>query len=75
MQEENKYRMTVAWSDVDDAWIAEVPELAGCVADGATPQEAVAAAMVAIDRWLRIASEEGWPIPAPQPYDIAINAS
>lgn len=68
MQNGEKYRMTLAWSDEDQAWIAEVPELRGCVADGATPQEAVANIVEAIDRWLRIAHEEGWLIPAPQHY-------
>lgn len=68
MQAQEKYRITLAWSDVDNAWIAEAPELAGCAADGTTPQEAVDNVLQAIDRWLRIAHEEGWQIPIPQPY-------
>ena len=36
----NKYEVIIYWSDEDDAFVAEVPELAGCMADGATHQEA-----------------------------------
>lgn len=68
MPNQNTYRITLAWSDEDQAWIAEVPELAGCAADGATPQAAVDHIVAAIDRWLRIAHEEGWTIPVPQHY-------
>jgi predicted RNase H-like HicB family nuclease len=68
MQNVAKYRITLAWSDEDQAWIAEAPELLGCAADGTTPQEAVANILDAIERWLRIAHEEGWSIPTPQHY-------
>jgi len=71
MQPQEKYRIALAWSSEDQAWIAEVPELAGCAADGSTPQEAIEHIFEAIDRWLRIAQEEGWSIPGPQYYSHA----
>ena len=61
-----KYGIILYWSDEDKAFIAEVPELAGCAADGATRQEALANVEVAISEWLETASELGRPIPAPK---------
>jgi predicted RNase H-like HicB family nuclease len=71
---ERKYRIILSWSKEDNAWIAEVPELLGCAADGATPTEAVTNVQAAIDRWLAIAREEGWQIPEPQPYTTPASA-
>ena len=62
----NKYEVIIYWSDEDQAFIAEVPELAGCVADGATYQEAVANAEIAIQEWIETAKELGRPIPEPK---------
>jgi predicted RNase H-like HicB family nuclease len=56
----------VRWSNEDEALIAEVPELAGCEADGATRQEALAEAEAAIAQWLDTARELGRPIPEPK---------
>ena len=61
-----KYEMILYWSDEDGAFIAEVPELPGCAADGATRQDAVAAAEVVISEWLETARELGRPIPEPK---------
>jgi len=61
-----KYEIILYWSNEDDAFIAEVPELAGCAADGATHQEALAAAEVVIAEWLETARELGRSIPEPK---------
>ena len=54
------------WSDEDQSFIAEVPELAGCAADGATRQDALANVEVVIAEWIETAKELGRPIPAPK---------
>ena len=61
-----KYEIILYWSGEDDAFIAEVPELAGCAADGATRQEALANIEVIIAEWLETARELGRPIPQPK---------
>ncbi len=61
-----KYEVIIYWSDEDDAFIAEVPELAGCAADGATYQEAVANVEVIMGEWIETAREQGRPIPEPK---------
>lgn len=61
-----KYEVIIYWSNEDNAFIAEVPELAGCMADGATYQEALANAQVIISEWIETASELGRPIPEPR---------
>ncbi len=53
-------------SDEDQAFIAEVPELPGCAADGSTYQEALSNAEVVINEWIETAKELGRPIPAPK---------
>ena len=58
--------MIIYWSAEDNAYLVEVPELAGCLADGATYQEAVAQAEIIIDEWLATARELGRPIPEPK---------
>ena len=63
---ENKYETIIYWSEEDSAFIAEVPELAGCMADGATPQEALANAGQIVKEWLETAKEEGRLIPMPK---------
>jgi predicted RNase H-like HicB family nuclease len=55
-----------AWSQEDQAFIAEVPELPGCVADGKTYREALTNVEVIIQEWLETAKELGRPIPAPK---------
>lgn len=62
----NKYEVIIYWSDEDQAFIAEVPELAGCAADGATYQEALANVEVIIQEWIETAKELGRPIPQPK---------
>ena len=62
----SKYEVIIYWSDEDGAFIAEVPELAGCMADGVTYQEAVANVEIAIQEWIETAKELGRPIPEPK---------
>lgn len=61
-----KYELILYWSEQDQAFIAEVPELPGCAADGATYQEAVANVEVVIQEWIETAQELGRPIPKPR---------
>ncbi len=61
-----RYEVIIYWSDEDHAFIAEVPELPGCAADGATYQEAVSNAEVVIQEWLETARELGRSIPEPK---------
>ena len=61
-----KYEIILYWSKRDNAFIAEVPELAGCAADGATYQEALANAEVVIREWIETARELKRPIPEPR---------
>jgi len=60
---ESKCRIVVRWSDKDGAYIAEVPELPGCMADGPTRQEAVTNVERAIQEWIETAKGLGRPIP------------
>lgn len=62
----NKYEVIIYWSDEDQAFIAEVPELPGCAADGATYQEALANVEVIIQEWIDTAKELGRQIPQPK---------
>ncbi len=64
MAQEPKYEIDIFWSDEDDAYIANVPELAYCSAWGETYDEALAEAQVAIRGHLRVLRETGRPIPA-----------
>lgn len=61
-----KYELIIYWSEVDQAFIVEVPELPGCVADGETYQEAVQNVEVVIQQWIETAQELGRPIPEPK---------
>jgi predicted RNase H-like HicB family nuclease len=61
-----RYELIVYWSAEDQFYIVEVPELPGCMADGATYQEAVANAEVVIGEWIQTARELGRPIPEPR---------
>jgi predicted RNase H-like HicB family nuclease len=61
-----KYEIILYWSDEDEAFIAEVPELAGCAADGATRQEALANAETVIAEWIETATQLERTIPEPK---------
>ena len=58
-----KYEIILYWSEEDNAYLAEVPELAGCMADGATAKEALANVEVIIAEWIETAKALGRDIP------------
>lgn len=62
----SKYEIIIYWSKEDDAYIAEVPELAGCKSDGKTYNEALQNVEVIINEWIETATELNRPIPAPK---------
>ncbi len=61
-----KYELIIYWSDEDQAFVVEVPELPGCMADGKTYEQAVANAKVVIDHWIETARELNRPVPEPK---------
>lgn len=61
-----KYEIIIYWSQSDEAFIAEVPELSGCAADGKSYKEALANVEFIINEWIETAQELGRPIPAPR---------
>jgi predicted RNase H-like HicB family nuclease len=61
-----KYELIIYWSAADEAFIVEVPELLGCVADGETYQDAVKNVEIVIQEWIETAQELGRPIPEPK---------
>ena len=62
----HKYERIIYWSEDDKAFLVEVPELPGCMADGATPAEALENAEIVISEWLEVARERGQEIPEPK---------
>ena len=62
----SKHQLIIYWSDEDQVFVAEVPELAGCAAHGESPEAALAQAQEAITLWLDTAREFGDPIPTPK---------
>jgi predicted RNase H-like HicB family nuclease len=62
----HKYEIIIHWSREDQTFIAEVPELPGCMAHGDTPQAALAHAQEAIQLWIDTAKEFGDPVPEPK---------
>ena len=68
------YHVNVFWSQEDECWIADVPDLKPCSAHGDTPAEAVGAVQIAIKFWLETAREVSLPIPEPR-YRPAIYAA
>lgn len=57
------YHINVFWSDEDDCWIADVPDVQYCSAHGETPDEAIREIQIALVLWLDVAREHGDPIP------------
>lgn len=66
MANELRYEVIIYWSEPDQSFIAEVPELPGCAADGASYQEALAAVEVVVAEWIETAKELGRQIPKPR---------
>jgi predicted RNase H-like HicB family nuclease len=61
-----KYEIIIYWSNEDQAFLAEVPELPGCMADGKTYRAALANAEKVMKEWIETAKETGKPIPEPK---------
>lgn len=61
-----KYEMVVYWSEDDEAYIVEVPELPGCMTDGRTYEEAIKNSLTVIREWIETAKELGREIPEPK---------
>jgi len=68
---ENRYEVIIFWSDEDDAFVADVPELPGCMAHGSTHEEALRNAQEAMALWLESAIELGRSIPHPKGRRLA----
>lgn len=62
----NKYEIIIYWSEEDQVYVAEIPELPGCSAHGASQETALANAQEAIGLWIDTAREFGDPIPEPK---------
>jgi len=62
----HKYEIILYWSEEDGAFVAEVPELAGCAAHGDSPDSALASCQAAIDLWIDTAKEFGRSVPEPK---------
>jgi predicted RNase H-like HicB family nuclease len=61
-----KYEVVISWSPDDEAFIARIPELPGCAADGATQEEALANVQIVAREWVETARELGRAIPPPR---------
>ncbi len=59
------YHINIFWSESDECYVADIPDLAFCSAFGGTPEEALREVQVAKELWLEVAREEGKPIPPP----------
>ena len=61
-----KYEIIIFWSDADDVYVADVPELPGCMAHGDTYEEALQSICEAMDFWIEVAKDLGKEIPKPK---------
>ena len=66
MSRQFRYEVILYWSEEDQAMIAEVPELSGCVADGSTYEQALSNVQTVIEQWIETAQELGREIPKPK---------
>ncbi len=66
MKPEYRYEVIMYWSEDDQPFIAEVPELPGCMADGASYEEAIENVQVVIREWIETSHELGRPVPKPK---------
>ncbi len=67
-----RYEIILYWSQVDQGFIAEIPELPGCAADGDTYQEALHNVEVVMQEWIETAKDLGRPVPEPRPRLMSI---
>src|SRR5205809_8110075 len=70
-----EYSVHIAWSKEDEAYIALVHELQGCMADGPTPEEALSNIRQVAREWVEVAKEEGRPIPPPMSCEDQVKAA
>jgi len=63
---DNRYEIIIFWSDEDRVFIADVPELPGCMAHGNSHEEALRSAQEAISLWIETAQEDGRVVPQPK---------
>ena len=61
----HKYEIIIYWSGEDGVFVADVPELPGCMAHGDTHESALAEVQAAVAYWLEVAEDNGRPVPAP----------
>lgn len=61
-----KYEVIIYWSEDDKSFVAEIPELPGCMADGSTPEKALKNAEIIAQEWIETAKELGRPVPSPK---------
>jgi predicted RNase H-like HicB family nuclease len=61
-----KYEIIIFWSEQDQVFVAEMPELKGCVAHGDSQAEALKNVNEVAEQWIEIAKEKGWEIPEPK---------
>ena len=66
MPDSYRYEIIIYWSEEDHAFIAEVPELPGCVADGTSYHDALSNVQTVIQEWIETAKELGRSIPEPK---------
>jgi predicted RNase H-like HicB family nuclease len=61
-----KYEVIIYWNEKDNVFVAEMPELKGCIAHGETHNEALKELNIVAKEWLKLAKKEGWQIPEPK---------
>ena len=69
------YHINIFWSDEDEGYIADIPDLQHCSAFGDTPEEALSEVLIAKGLWLEVAEEEGIPIPVPSYRPVIYQAA
>ena len=67
-----RYSVYMYYDEEDGIYVASIPELEGCMAHGATPEEAIREIQTACELWLEAASETGKPIPQPRVMQLAV---
>jgi len=67
----DKYEVIIFWSDIDDSFVAEIPELPGCVAHGDTQSRALVSVRKAMRLWIDTAREFGDAVPEPKGHRLA----
>lgn len=66
----DRYEIIIYWSEDDQAFVADVPELPGCLAHGASHEEALDNAKEAMALWVETARQDGQPVPAPKGHRL-----